>query len=180
MMGTNRIRYRFEHRALRDFYFEDPAHFAEVLLYKPDSLYWLMDGFYKRNGEKIPYRPEQVSAGLVKRSDGVCALKISLPYPEEAALCYRIYAFLDEKDHKSGYFCIERFLHGDEDHVYVGQWHTFGQTTVHLGYGGRPSTQEEEFAVCVDYYKTFDPEKLVRLTEEREKGRQELKAAGGM
>ena len=165
-MDTNKIRHRFEHGALRDFYFEDPDHFAEVLLYKRESLYWIMDGFYKSNGAKIPYRPEQVSAGLVKRSDGICAVKISLPYPEESALCYRIYAFLDAKDHKPGYFCMERFLHGGEDHVYISQWHYTGKTYVLLGYAGRPSTQEEEFAVCADYYKTFDPEKLVRLAEE--------------
>ena len=180
MEDINKIRCRFEHRALRDFYFDDPEHFAEVLLYKPDSLYWIMRIFYRENGSKIPYRPEQVSAGLVKMSDGTCAVKISLPEPEEGTLCYRIYAFLDPEHTRKGYFCIERCKVGDADHVYVGQWHYFGKKCAHLGYAGRPATQEEEFRLCAEYYETFEPEMLSGLIEECVKDRRGRKIAEGI
>ena len=92
------LRHSFEHQMLRDYYMKNPKAFVEALLEDPEALFRMYDGVCRKYGEKNPYQPEQYSVKMMTAPDGTVALKLTMPTPEEAPECYRIYAFLAEAD----------------------------------------------------------------------------------
>ena len=155
---NDKIRYFLEHRLLRDFYFEDPEYFAKTLLEVKDSVFRLLDVQYKEHGKANPYSPDQFSISVVGLSDGVRALKIQMPQPDESTLCRRIYAFYGgTDDEKAGYFCIENNEHERKCGPFLCRWLPGG---IHLNYGPAHRTQEQEFLECAENYREYDPDRI--------------------
>ena len=169
MSRANDIRYRFEHRFLRDFYFHNPKHFEESLIAEPEFLFQVLDNLYEEQDVHNPYAPEQITVSFMEEAGGARAVKISLPDPEEPPLCRRIYAFLDPEEKKECFFCIESDNDKDAAGARIGQWCFDGKCYSHIGYVGRPATPEEEFKLCAEYYKDFDLELFTKLFEESKK-----------
>ena len=106
-----------------------------------------------------PFRPEEFAVSAVSLTDGIGALKISLPDPSERILCRRIYAFCGRPSKEAGYFCIEYGSQREErEHgLHLCRWLPNG---IHLNYGIRHRTQEQEFLECAENYRVFDPDKI--------------------
>ncbi len=151
------ILYRFEHRWLRDYYFEDPEYFAKTLLEMPGFLFKVLDGMYREHHAVNPYRIDQFSVSVMVMSDGTRALKIELPNPEDSPLCRRVYAFLSKGTEDVGFFCIENNEYDPKEGPFLCRWMPNG---IHLNYGTGNRTPEVEFLECLENYKTYDPDKI--------------------
>ena len=157
------LRHSFEHQMLRDYYMKNPKAFVETLLEDPEVLFRMYDSVCRKYGEKNLYQPEQYSVKMMTAPDGTVALKLTMPTPEEAPECYRIYAFLAEADEVPGYFTIEHVQgHGPEGAV-LCRW-LKDRSWLHLS--DDVDDDENEFLRCAEEFRTFDPVEFRRMLEE--------------
>ena len=157
------LRHSFEHQMLRDYYMKNPKAFVETLLEDPEVLFRMYDSVCRKYGEKNLYQPEQYSVKMMTAPDGTVALKLTMPTPEEAPECYRIYAFLAEADEVPGYFTIEHVQgHGPEG-AFLCRW-LKDRSWLHLS--DDVDDDENEFLRCAEEFRTFDPVEFRRMLEE--------------
>lgn len=161
--GKKTIRYTFEHQMLRDYYMKNPRAFVEMLLEDPEALFRMYDGACSKYGQANPYQPEQYSATLMTAPDGTTALKLTMPTPEEAPECYRIYAFLAETDEVPGYFTIEHVKGQGPEEAFLCRW-LKDRSWLHLS--GDTDGTENEFLRCAEEFRDFDPVEFRRRLEE--------------
>lgn len=158
------FRHSFEHQMLRDYYMKNPMDFVDTMG-RDGTLYRVYDSICRERGEENLYLPEEYSADMLTTPDGVKALRLTMPMPEESPECWRIYAFCDETGMNPGFFTIERCRKDAGRDSFVCRWLNLeGKPLMHMILDDAGT--KDEFGHIADLYAGCSAEEIYRILEE--------------
>ena len=106
MTGIHEIRYTLEHRMLPGWLYGEGQRLTELLTERPLFVYEVLCDILKKEGLENPYRGEDFETERICADSSVdekiTVLKLTLPEPEDAPLCYRIYMIYNDGLHMWG------------------------------------------------------------------------------
>lgn len=160
-MTLCKLRYYFEHKFLRKYYFENTVPFLaemfEVYGNEEDDtdnfLYNMIREAAEKNDIEFPYSKEQYKVDLYPLNEDDFMIRIRLPEAEEPLLCTHIYLLFPIEDFsKKRYFTIELVERkGKRKHYCLCEWEEDG---FHANYGYLPNSIEKiEDKIISLFYK---------------------------
>ena len=127
MLSTSRLphdlMYAIEHRFMPHSMFTDTDNMMKIV--RKGNLHLLWDVAIKKNGYDNPFKPEDFP-------DGTEMIRVDLPEPCRAPLCYRVFFIRNTEKNVLGYYTVERSI--EPNLQVLCCWTSEGQ---HMNLGGR-------------------------------------------
>lgn len=99
------IRYRFEHRMLREKFYSAPVSTMKAL--RENGLYRIWSDFIAEEHAESSYSEADFGMREVMQESGIQILLLTMPEPEDTLLCYRIYLCFDPGTATAAYYTAE-------------------------------------------------------------------------
>ena len=151
-MDLHQLNYMFQHRALPHFFYTQKEAFVKlaVLCDGGELIFQLHRGLFEQEETPCPYTAEQYDAQTLTVGEGVRALKLTFPEPENTPLCYYSLLFYNDDFTHLLYFTVEKSLalFGDDRPVLCA-WTPDG---THCNYGSCDVENGEDLKKCAEIF----------------------------
>lgn len=151
----NDILYLYEHKIIREMFFEQKGMFINPIAGKPEILWHIFDDLCKGNDEENLYGVEDFRIEKAILSEDDFMINIICPYPEEQPLCYNIYLIFNKDFSRQMVFSLENggkdLFDKTKDIQFLCGWDDKGN---HLNYGVVELDQIDALMKCFTLYKT--------------------------
>ncbi len=144
-MGSNRTRYKLEHVVLPHAFYHGTGD-SRLLFSSTEDFLHSVVSVRTKAGLDDPYGKE-VKAQGIKIPDGITAVAVTLPEPEEETQCAYIF-LLQDASGKAGYYTVEGG--NDGNMPFLCSWSPNG---VHANYGRCTRDMEESLKTCVQIFR---------------------------
>ena len=99
------VRYYFEHRLMRDLFYEDPDQFLGFIV--ESGVFALWTNFTTQLPYDITYQETDFGQDIVAQTENSVIIRCCLPMPEDSPLCKRVYFFWNLETDQKAYYTIE-------------------------------------------------------------------------
>ena len=130
-MNTTNIRNMMEYQMLPQWFYHDQAKFLGYLIQDKELIFRILDDLYSKDGILCPYTKEQFDVDASRVLDDIMMVKVIMPEPETAGLCYSCYMFFDRDFKNAMYYMVEKSPEQGMDLAEIRSLSPEGEVTDH-------------------------------------------------